>query len=477
MIKILINEEEVVCKNNLRIDEKMLSTSSVVLSNCYPKSWEEDKDYVSRFYFPQDYAKCEIYDVDGEDETLIFCGVVKNTGKISLNPREPHYVDLQVLDFKTLLSEGETLNYVITNKTITQAIEQVIGTIADYGFQLGTINIRNPEDVINAYSTLNKTAYDVFQYIADITQSRWTTRMVDENMVAIDFIDPTLQAQKSPIQYTKEYFTNNEIVDMSFSYNTNDYRNKQIMTSDEVYGNIIQTETKIADGYTQNFMCENKIGTITSITINGSPASFMTKTQQSLGYSADFVYTPGKETFNSTSILGSGDIIVISYYPIVQGREIILDSTEINRIAIQTNRKGTISRYENRNDTTSSAELQKIGESYIKYKGTAEIKLKIISKKNLFNKGDIVYFNAPIDELQTEYMVKDKVIDMYIATNEIFYTFELCSNFNSEDAINFFDNQRAKNQGNIGEGESIVRDIDLESNTLILFYETEIVED
>ena len=477
MIKILINEEEVVCKNNIKIDEKMLATSSVVLSNCYPKSWEEDKDYVSRFYFPQDYAKCKIYDVDGEDETLIFCGVVKNTGKISLNPREPHYVDLQILDFKTLLSEGETLNYVITNKTITQAIEQVIGTISDYGFQLGTINIRNPEDMINAYSTLNKTAYDVFQYIADITQSRWTTRMIDENMVAIDFIDPTLEARKSPIQYTKEYFTNNEIVDMSFSYSTNDYRNKQIMTSDEVYGNVIQTETKIADGYTQSFMCENKIGSITSITINGSPASFMTKAQQNLGYTADFVYTPGKDTFLSTSTESSGDIIVISYYPIVQGREIVLDSNEINRIATQTNRKGTISRYENRNDTTSSAELQKIGESYIKYKGTSEIILKIISKKNLFNKGDIVSFNAPIDELKTEYMVKDKVIDMYLASNEIFYTFELCSNFNSEDAINYFDNQRAKNQGNIGEGESIVRDIDLESEALIIFYETEIEED
>ena len=60
MIKILINEEEVVCKNNLKIDEKMLATSSVVLSNCYPKSWEEDKDYVSKFYFPKDYAKCRI---------------------------------------------------------------------------------------------------------------------------------------------------------------------------------------------------------------------------------------------------------------------------------------------------------------------------------------------------------------------------------------------------------------------------------
>ena len=116
-MRIFINNEEVVCKNNLVIKEKMLSTYSTILNNCYPLSWEQDKDYTSRFYYPKDYSKCLIY--DGED--LIFCGCIKNTGKISLNPREPHYCDLQVLDFKTLLSEGETLNYVITDKTITEA--------------------------------------------------------------------------------------------------------------------------------------------------------------------------------------------------------------------------------------------------------------------------------------------------------------------------------------------------------------------
>ena len=73
MIKILINNEEVVCDSNLQIKEEMLSTSSTILKNCYPKSWEDTKDYTNNFYFPKDYSKCEIYDVNGEDETLIFC--------------------------------------------------------------------------------------------------------------------------------------------------------------------------------------------------------------------------------------------------------------------------------------------------------------------------------------------------------------------------------------------------------------------
>lgn len=476
MIKIYVNNEEVVCKNNIKIDEKMLSTSSVILNNCYPTSWEIDKDYTSKFYFPKDYSKCKILDINGENETLLFCGVVKNTGNISLNPREPHYVDLQVLDFKTLLSEGETLNYVITDKTIVQAIEQVIASISDYGVVLGNVNIQNPDDIINAYSTLNKTAYDVFQYIADITQSKWTTRMIDEDNIAIDFIDPTLQDKKESIKYTEQYFIDKEIVDISFDYSTNDYRNKQIITSDEVYGNIIQTETKIADGYTKTFMCDNKIGTISSITVNGVPQTYATKSQEELGYNADFIYQPGEMTFTSKNTLTTGSVVIISYYPIVKGREIVINNDEITRINQQINRKGTISRYENRNDTTSSQELIKIGQSYIKYKGKAEINLKIVSKQNLFDKGDITDFEAPLEDLSVEYMVKDKIINIYPTANEIIYTFELSSNFNSEDAINYFDNQRAKNQGNIGEGETITRNIDLEASALIKFYDTFITE-
>jgi hypothetical protein len=477
MIKILINNEEVVSNSNLTITEEMLTTSSTILKNCYPKSWELDKDYTSRYYFPKDYSKCKIYEVDGEDETLIFCGVVKNTGNISLNPREPHFVDLQILDFKTLLSEGETLNYVIYNKTITEAITQVIDSVSDYGFVLGTINIQNPNDILGAYSTLDKTAYDVFQYIAEITQSRWTTRMIDENTVAIDFFDPLLVENKKQIESTETYYCENKIIDISFNYSTGDYRNKQIMTSDEVLGNINQTETKFSDGYTTTFVCENKIGNVNYLTVNGNSMEVITKNQKEQGYSGDFVYTPGENIITALINISAGSILVIDYYPIVKGREIILNTPEISRINTQTNRKGTISRYENRNDTTNSLELAKIGQSYIKYKSSAEVILTVKTTKDLFNVGDIVEYDSLVNDLDKEYMIKRKVIDMYLNANEIFYTYELTSNFNSEQAINYFDNQRAKTIGNIGEGEAIIRDIDIENTANIIFYDTEVEEE
>ena len=60
MLKMMIGDEEVVCDKNINIKEEMLSASSSILNNCYPKSWENDKDYVSRFYYPKDYSKCTI---------------------------------------------------------------------------------------------------------------------------------------------------------------------------------------------------------------------------------------------------------------------------------------------------------------------------------------------------------------------------------------------------------------------------------
>lgn len=69
-------------------------------------------------------------------------------------------------------------------------------------------------------------------------------------------------------------------------------------------------------------------------------------------------------------------------------------------------------------------------------------------------------------------MVKRKQINYIVTADTIFYTYELTSSFNSESAINYFDNQRSKANGNIKEGQSISRNEDIESSTNIIFYDT-----
>lgn len=431
---------------------------------------------VSSPYLPFIMSLVYNYQEAYTEEDMLFCGIVKNTGEISLNPRYPHYCNIQVLDFKDFLSQGETLDFVISDKTIGEAIEQVIGTIAPYGFVQGNIELEAKNNSMGAYSTKDKTAYDVFNYLADITQSRWTTHLVDENTVAIDFYDTDKLPVGTQIEYDQTWFKNHKIDDLSFSYSSNDYRNKQVMLSGEVYSNIETTEIIVADGYKTQFNTIDKIGKVSSILQDGVPKSIITKDEYDLGYEGDFVYQPGNTYFESVNLVSTGAILTIVYYAIIEGREVILNQEEINLIEERTGRKGVVARYESRNDATTTGELQAIGQSYLEYKGIPEIKLNVSSRENTWNIGDRVYFNAPLDELKQTYMVKAKKIQRITTIDELFYQYELTSSFNMEQDINYFDNQRYKSRGNIGEGEFISRNIDIENTANVIFYDLEVQE-
>jgi hypothetical protein len=163
----------------------------------------------------------------------------------------------------------------------------------------------------------------------------------------------------------------------------------------------------------------------------------------------------------------------------VKGRQVIENENEINRISTLNNRNGRISRYETRNDIVDSNELNKVGQTYIKFKGQAEVQLKITTlNNNLLNVGDKVFFEAPIESLQTEYMVKSKEIQINKPKDDesIFYIYTLTNTFNGENAINFFDNQRRKNSGNMEEGQFITRYVDITNECSIIFDNLQVEE-
>ena len=413
------------------------------------------------------------------EEELIFAGIVKNSGNMVLNPRKPHYCSLQILDYSTLLSESDTLDYVISNKTIPEAIEQVIGSISNYGFVIGNINIKDTTSIIGAYSTLDKTPYDVFEYLSEISQSVWFTRMIDENTIAIDFYDVDYLPQNDDIEYTREYFDENKINNIEYDYSTNDYRNKQIIKSSQVYGNVDYVETIIASGYDKTFNTSENIGIINSIKVNGVNKTIGTNVDKEIGLDADFYYSVGMNTFESNEnspTYSAGTTIVITYIPLIKGRSLAINNSEVSRINNQIQRRGTITRYENRDDILSAEELNKVAQSYIKTYSNSEISLKLNSSKNFLNIGSKIFFNAPLEELKKEYLVKKKttIIKQGGDFSLIKYQYELSSTFNLNNEINYFDNQRRKSEGNISTGKSIDRNIDVESTANVIFYDLEV---
>jgi len=474
MFQVFIDNEEVVCESSFEIKEEFMNPSSIELYKVFPKKWKGTNKLLDEYYFPKDYSKCKILR-NGE---LYFAGIVKNSADMDLNPFNPHYCSVQILDPSTLLSEGTTLDYVITDKTVREAITQVINSIADYGFVEGNINIPEENKIIGAYSTLEKAPYDVFQYLSQISGTRWGTRMVDENITAIDFYSPELLDNLGTIEVNKTYCTTNKIEKLTYDYSTADYRNKQITTSDKVFANITTTNTVIANGYNKIYMIEQSIGKIHSITANGVQKTFATKDEKERGVTADFYYEASSNQIETNDTYSAGTNIIVNYTAIVQGREITFNTPEIQRVQNNLGRNGIISRYENRTDVTSSNELQAIGKSYIKYKGNAELCVNIVARTEFLKLGGKYQFSSPLNELNGNYLVKAKNTKI-IQTNEfvqVKYEYELSNNFDTENELNYFDNQRAKANGNISKGEYIARNIDIENTANIVFSNLQIEE-
>ena len=585
-MKIYINNEEVVCSQKMTIKESLKNTSSVILNNVYPKSWETDKDYVSRFYMPKDYSHCkvidesestkeyslidgimklenywvynnkiqptterhleyikivpgqtykitiennglvlgtEIFECDNMDfqtpttrigiiqkgttatleltptkpyicwegtadwwadygdywikalalsvtlpDNIIFSGVVKNSGNINLNPRYPHYATLQLLDYKTLLSEGDNLNYVLEKQNVKDAIRKVTSGLD--GFMVGDLLIADTE--MAAYNCNEKTPYDVFEYISEITNSIWFTKAISEKIVTINFYSNDNLPVAENIEYTQEYFTDHNIQDIKYSYSANDYRNKQVITNEKAVSALTQTEN--ITYYNASINTTYPIASIVSITNGTKNYTFATETAKSIGQYANIYYRYNSTSLNVDTGVKVGETLTITYYPIVVSRQVAYNETEINRIAAATGRNGTIARYEKRTDTTDEKALTQIAQTYLDYKGVPEITLTIKSYyQDILDIGQKVFFNGPLEDLKTNYLVTDKQIEMTTTADQqvIFYTYKLSSSFNDESSLNFFDNQRRKLEGNIEEGEFIPRYIDLPSSTNIIFYD------
>lgn len=470
-IHMYIAGEEVICDKEITVAENLLNCSSTVLYNCYPLSWEKDKDYVSKFYFPKDYSKFEMT----INDVLVFKGVIKRSKPVNLSPFQPHWATLQVLDYKTFLSEGNQLNFVLKDVTIRQAIEQILSAYNGYNFVVGNLNIGDKaKEIIKNYNCNEKTPYDCLNYIADLTQSVWMTRYYNSN-IAVDFYSYENLPYGKYILYDQDYFKNNSIASIEYLFDSDDYRNVQVVTAEEVQSNAIIENDFIVNGVEETFTLDEPVANIESITLAGNPLTFGTQ-EADVDFDTYYRYSSNQIKLAKSNIAGT--ILRVRYYPVVDGRQKLKNPVEINRISTQNTNVGEIARYEKRDEAYTSQELGQIAQSYLYFKGKQAITLEVKTVNNdMWNIGDTCYFDnnniEALNDLVGNYIVKSKTIQIIQNnannTAQIFYIYELINNFNFESAVNFFDNQRAKRIGNINEGEFINRYIDFEDSINIIF--------
>lgn len=617
-ITMYINDEEVVCDKEFEIIENIANNNTAVLKNCYPKNWEWSKDYKSLYYFPEDYSKFELY----VGNTLIFYGVVKRSNSMTLNPFQPHFTDLQVIDYKTFLSETKQLDFVITNITIQRAFERIFNEIefpAILDVEIGN----KSDETIYRYSTKDKTIADCFNYLCSLTGSTWYFDHVGEmensiiqgneyktyvsncefelmyktptdnyemqkshnkeatinaeGSIYIDYLYTTentnyikLQPQQpvegfnykflnpyaienhlydiplgstaiiiqlpttvsagnyiyykqgklyafnpttntevdvTPsdnsfkalfkgnrtnsatikvvddenmkvinINYGQEFFENYNIVDMSYNLSSSDYRNKQNIVADNIKGNNILFESFWLDGKTTQFYLSQNVAGVKFAEINDENIKVVSQNFKDKNEDYDCYFTQGSNVINLKNANKKGDYLRILYYPDMSLKLSVTEDEEIERIKNNTDTTGIISRYEKRSDVSVAEEMNKIAQSYLKYKGKGDYTITIQTfNKELAHLGDKIQLttNDNLKFLEDEYYVKS--ISTQCTTNNadnkayIFRTYTLVNNFNFEYATNYFDNQRAKMIGNIQDGQYIDRDIEIQDIITISF--------
>jgi hypothetical protein len=287
----------------------------------------------------------------------------------------------------------------------------------------------------------------------------------DENMNTID------------IDYGQEFFEEFNIVNMDYSFNTSDYRNKQNIVADNIKGSNILFESVWLDGKSTEFYLSQPVAGVKFAEINDENIKVISQEFKDKGEDYDCYYTQGSNVINLKNANKKGDYLRILYYPDISLKISITEDDEVKRVKDNTGTAGIISRYEKRSDVLLAEEMNKIAQSYLKYKGRGDYTVTIQTyNKELAHLGDKVNLttNDNLKFLEDEYYVKS-ITTSYTTNNAdnkayIFRTYTLVNNFNFEYATNYFDNQRAKLIGNIQDGQYINRDIDIIDEVLIQFY-------
>lgn len=135
-MKIKIGNEEVLCSNNFTINQEMLNTPSVILNNVYPASWEIDKDYTSRFYHPDDYSQCKIFnEIPAEPGTEV------TDNPISANVDTSKLYDLKLLG-NTIQDSTPSPEVPVRIKTLTGNNTLIVNN-TNYPISFGVKNLFN----------------------------------------------------------------------------------------------------------------------------------------------------------------------------------------------------------------------------------------------------------------------------------------------------------------------------------------------
>lgn len=443
-MQLKINDKEYDWDGQISATLTGLNKSSLKISGIYELN---DKSSRKITTFPN-YSKLELLNDNGEQ---VFLGVIKKSTPVNVGDEfASKPVKVEAFDYKEFLTNGELLSKAFKNVEPLDILNWVITSLPEGSehFVLDSnISFGYTENIIS-WGIQDASPFDILKELAIRTNSKFWTRgktIYFRKWDKVDVVD-TLHIEhfETHMTISIDELINIELLDTS----TFEYANKIILRSKNLFGTspIIQN-FDITNGQTQ-FTSKYNVGLINEawlfdgITMKWKKLWVREKKWTSEPYNQfyEIQFTQGDTDLiynEDLPPLKNTDKLWVSFNIQSNGVSIQEDFDETRRISSQTGYgSGVIPYYEDKDDITSQADLDRYCNSLLDKMRTPRVDYKIITGKDI---GWKVAEKIIIDD--EEFIVDTINIDGIVRIDKeiLTYTYNITNTKNDTQKINFYD--------------------------------------
>ena len=448
--RLFINDEEYLFDDKVSFEFHPTNFSSITFNGVIKKSIINKLNEV---FINREFTFVEIREADGI--TVLWVGLVNDTGRLSLLPNSLKTFSIKVSDFRKWLSLTKPITTIYINKTPYEILSDLIQKLREPRIQLGSINFDQTSDfTIKAYSTENKTLYQVFKDVMERQTNSVLYFTLNDGVLFINYksksqfnvVNPLVLDLKDQV-----FLANFQILDVEYENDTTDYYNYLTYSSDNVISKVFKTETDLLVNEKTVLLWETPI-----IVVNDLAYTFITdgktgvkrqpiiinKDEYIKGQFYDFLYSPKQ---NSLEVNNPNDVdrLTISYYvktPLSLEAKNVQEILNISKLS-KTN--GIVFKQEKFNDISNPDDLLSAVQNDLSKYSKPKKLLTVTARQLIWDLLDTVHVINASTLIDGFYVVKSLSGSVQSLGSDLFYelTYNLQESRNLNTLVNKYDNQ------------------------------------
>lgn len=480
--RLFINNEEYLFEDQITFEFHPTNFSSITFNDVIKKSLINKIDEV---FINREFTFVEIRDKDGVK--VLWIGFVNDTGRLSLLPNSLKTFSIKVSDFRKWLSLTKPITKIYLNKSPREILSDLIQKLGEPRIQMGSLNFDQTNDfTIKAYSTENKTLYQIFKDVIERQTNSILYFTFKEGVLFINYKSKSDFENIHPIQLDlkdNQFLKDYQILDIEYENDTTDYYNYLTYSSDNVISKIFKTETNlsikdktislweipiiIVNDIEYTFIQDGKTG------LKKQPI-ILNKEDYIKGQYYDFLFSP-KQNVLEVNNPNEADKLTISYYVKTPLSIEAKDNQEILNLSRISKTNGIVFKQEKFNDISNPDDLLTAVRNDLSKYAKPKKTLTVTCRKLIWNLLDsikVINANQAIDGF---YIIKSLSGSVESQGSELFYnlTYNLQESRNLNMLVNKYDNQSYRDNPVIKDKQIVTQVETLQLHLKILIKDVE----